>query len=96
MRLEKMMMCDQIVNYACLPQDTKIQSKNNMNIPCEEEIYNMMMMMMMMMRIVRMARPTTIKSAITIIIDDNDDNGKKVDGNYFSNQERLPNIQQSY
>ena len=44
----------------------------------------MMVMMMMMTRIVRMERPTTITTAITIIIDGNDDNGKRANDNYFS------------
>ena len=44
----------------------------------------MMVMMMMMTRIVSMEMPTTITTAITIIIDGNDDNVKRANDNYFS------------
>ena len=44
----------------------------------------MMVMKMVVMMMMRMERPTAITTEITIIMDGNDDNGKRANDNYFS------------
>ena len=48
----------------------------------------MMVMKMVVMMMMRMERPTAITTEITIIMDGNDDNGKRANDNYFSKSKK--------